>query len=137
MYCPNPECPHRIDTGEPAEYRSGTTACNECGSALVDTEPALPEGEAIEFEKFVSVFDVPNAALVPIVDSLLQQAGIRFFFKGVGSNLDFVSGPVKVWVEEDRADEARELLDQAGEPSESDFPGEDDEERGPDGFEST
>ncbi|MGH9321694.1 MAG: putative signal transducing protein [Vicinamibacteria bacterium] len=57
------------------------------------------------------VFDVPSAGLVPFIDSLLQQAGMRFFIKGIGSSLDFVSGPVKVWVEEDRADEARELLE--------------------------
>ena len=127
MYCPNPECPHLLDTGEPAEYRSGTTNCDDCGTALVETKPDFSEEEPIDFEKFVPIFEVPNAALVPLVDSLLQQAGIRFFFKGVGSSLDFVSGPVKVWVEEDRADEARELLDRAGEPSASDLPTDDDE----------
>jgi ketosteroid isomerase-like protein len=117
MYCPAPECPHAQRTGEPAEYRDGITQCQDCGSPLVE---ARPEAEPATYERFVPVFEVPNAGLLPFVKSLLQSSGMRFFIKGIGSGLDFVSGPVRVYVEPDRADEARELLEGVGEESEVD-----------------
>jgi len=107
MYCSNPECPHAQRTGESAEYREGITQCQDCGCTLVDVRP---ESQAVAYERFVPVFEIPGAALLPFVESLLQSAGMRFFVKGIGYGLDFVSGPVKVFVEPDRADEARELL---------------------------
>jgi hypothetical protein len=107
MYCPNADCPHTQRTGEPAEYQEGITQCQDCGSALVD---ARPESHAVAYERFVPVFEIPSAGLLPFVESLLQASGMRFFVKGIGSGFDFVSGPVKVYVEPDRADEARELL---------------------------
>jgi hypothetical protein len=107
MYCPNPDCPHARSTGEPAEYREGITQCQECSSTLVE---AYPESRAVAYERFVPVFEIGSAGLLPFVESLLQSSGMRFFVKGIGSGFDFVSGPVKVYVEPDRADEARELL---------------------------
>jgi hypothetical protein len=107
MYCPNPDCPHAQRTGEAAEYRQGVTQCQDCGSTLVE---AHPESQAIAYERFVPVFEIPSAGLLPFVESLLQSSGMQFFVKGIGSGFDFVSGPVKVYVEPDRADEARELL---------------------------
>src|SRR3972149_4365290 len=32
MYCPNPDCPHAQQTGEPAEYREGVAQCPDCGA---------------------------------------------------------------------------------------------------------
>lgn len=110
MFCPNPECPS-VRSGEPAEYRAGSTECSDCGSKLVE---ARPEWELLDYARFERVFEIGNAALVPVVDSLLQTAGIRFFFKGVGTGLDFVLGPAQVYVEPDRAEEARELLKELG-----------------------
>jgi hypothetical protein len=107
MYCPNPDCPHAQHAGEPAEYRDGINECQDCGSSLVESRP---EPHAVAYERFVPVFEIPSAGLLPFVESLLQGAGMRFFVKGIGSGLDFVSGPVKVYAEPDRADEARELL---------------------------
>jgi hypothetical protein len=107
MFCPNPDCPDARETGAPAEYREGITVCQECGSPLVDSRP---EWTTVEFQRFQPVFEIPSPALVPIVDSLLREAGIRFFIQGIGASLAFVHGPVKVYVEPDRAQEARELL---------------------------
>jgi hypothetical protein len=117
MYCPNPDCSHTQRTGEPAEYREGFTQCQECGSTLVE---ARPESPGVAYERFVPVFEIPGAADLPFVESLLQSSGMRFFVKGIGSGLDFVSGPVKVYVEPDRADEARQLLADVGEAPGSD-----------------
>lgn len=33
-YCPNPDCRHRISTGNPAEFLEGITHCSDCGSPL-------------------------------------------------------------------------------------------------------
>jgi hypothetical protein len=107
MYCPNPDCPNARSAGEPAEYREGVTRCVDCGATLVE---ARPEPLELAFERFVPVHEIGNAALLPIVESLLQSSGIRFFVKGIGGGLDFVSGPVKVYVEPHRAEEARELV---------------------------
>jgi hypothetical protein len=115
MYCPNPDCPIAQRTGEPAEYREGVTQCVDCGADLVEELPELSE---VAYERFLPVHEIGNAALLPFVESLLQSSGIRFFVKGIGSGLDFVSGPVKVYVEPERADEARELLKEVGEEDE-------------------
>jgi hypothetical protein len=117
MYCPNPDCPNLRRTGEPAEYREGVTRCSDCGALL---DEARPEPLELAFERFVPVHEIGNAALLPFVESLLQSSGIRFFVKGIGTGLDFVSGPVKVYVEPHRAEEARELLADAGDAPEDD-----------------
>ena len=121
MYCPNPDCPHAIKTGESAEYRGGFTHCRDCGSTLVETKPVKSE-DFCSYEEFVPVFKIGNAALVPFVKSLLQSADIRFFVKGervqdlfgfgrFGPGFNLITGPPTVYVEPDRAEEARELLD--------------------------
>jgi hypothetical protein len=116
MICPNPECPGR--TEEPAEYRDGVTRCQDCGATLVEGEP---EPDVVEYEPFVSVLTIADASLVPVVKSLLASEGIRFFIKGegvqdlfgsgrLGPGFSVVTGPPVLYVEPDRAEEARELL---------------------------
>ncbi len=135
VVCPNPECPGR--TGEPAEYREGVTHCHDCGAALVDDDP---EPDAVEYEQFVPVREILNAALVPVVKSLLASENVRFFIKGegvqdlfgwgrFGAGFNIIAGPPVVYAEPERAEEARELLDAAvespvpdGAPSDDDDP---------------
>ena len=33
-YCPNSDCPHRFETGRPAEFRDGVERCTDCGTEL-------------------------------------------------------------------------------------------------------
>jgi hypothetical protein len=116
MICPNPNCPGR--TEKPAEYREGVTTCHDCGTPLVEGNP---EADEVEYEPFVSVLTIADASLVPIVKSLLSSENIRFFIKGegvqdlfgsgrLGSGFSIITGPPVVYVEPDRAEEARELL---------------------------
>ncbi len=118
MYCPNLDCPHAQRTGDPAEYRGGITQCQDCGSTLVE---ARPESQPLAYEELVPVFEITNAALVPFVESLLTSADIRYFIKGEGVQdffgwgrlavgFSLIAGPPVVYVEANRADEARELL---------------------------
>lgn len=73
------------------------------------------------YERFVPVYEVGNAALLSFVESLLQSSDIRFFVKGIGSGFDFVSGPVKIYVEPHRSEEARELLRDVGDAPEGEI----------------
>jgi preprotein translocase subunit SecY len=41
-FCSNPDCPHRVKTGNFAEYRDGITHCPDCGSPLTDNPVDLP-----------------------------------------------------------------------------------------------
>lgn len=69
MYCPNCE----------AEYREGFTTCSDCGVSLVEglpPEPDHPEGP------FTEVFESADASLLPVVESLLDSAGIPFLVQG-------------------------------------------------------
>jgi hypothetical protein len=51
-YCPNPDCPHRISLGEPAEFNKSVTICSDCGSRLSE---AVPHFEPIQKSKRATV----------------------------------------------------------------------------------
>ena len=38
-YCPNPDCPPRKRSGQPAEYQAGMTHCADCGTELQTEDP--------------------------------------------------------------------------------------------------
>ena len=38
-YCPNRDCPHRLRTGSPADFRDDIQHCSDCGATLVEQEP--------------------------------------------------------------------------------------------------
>ena len=115
MFCPNCR----------AEYREGIERCPECDVPLV---AALEEPEAGEPEaKLVKVFQTGEAAIIPVVESVLGGAGIEFLAKGeevqdlfgfgrLGTNYSFVAGPVEFLVREADAATARELLEQIAVP---------------------
>lgn len=93
-----------------SEYREGFTHCSDCDVDLV--EPEAPEPDV----NLVRVYEGGNPAVLPIVESLLRDAGIEFMTKGesvqalqgaIGS--PFVV-PVEFWVRSDHAEQARELL---------------------------
>lgn len=69
MFCP--ECA--------AEYREGFTECADCRATLVVKRP---EGFQYPNDKFVSVFETTDVALLPVIKSVLQSAKIPFFVRG-------------------------------------------------------
>ncbi|HEX6088356.1 MAG TPA: DUF2007 domain-containing protein [Thermoanaerobaculia bacterium] len=110
MICPQCHC----------EYREGFTHCVDCDVDLVapadDSTAAEPE------MKLVKIYEGGNAAVLPLIESLLRDAEIEFmtrgealqdlfalgrFGTGGGSN---AVGPVEFWVREDDEAAARELL---------------------------
>ena len=77
MWCPNPECPFRVRTGDPAEYQEGFTECSDCGTTLVATKPSM--GIPYRYVPTVPIawfLDVPSAHLVR---GALEWRGIPAF----------------------------------------------------------
>src|SRR5713101_2596356 len=126
MYCPNTGCPDAQRTGKLAEYVAGTTRCSDCGSVLVEANPAQPTGESpAQIDNFVPLIALHDAALASVVQSVLASAGIPLVIQdlfgvgrlGVGFNP--ITGPAVLSVESSRLDEARELLRQGDEETDS------------------
>jgi len=127
VLCPNPECPDRLATGEPGEYRAGVGECPYCGAGLVeslpeetseaDTATAPPQGS----DELETVLEILDPSELPIVESILNGADIPFTFEGMerfrafqGGHTPFRYNPrggrVVIVVPTDRAEEARALL---------------------------
>ena len=104
-----------------SEHRDGFTRCQSCDVDLVDALPAEPE------IALVKVYETGNAALVPVFESLLANAGIDFMTKGeglqdlfgwgrFGTNFNYVVGPVEFYVREDDAAEAEAIAESLAAP---------------------
>ena len=104
MFCP--ECG--------AEYRVGFLECADCGVALT----AQPPAETLEIdEPMVGAFRSADAAILPVVKSLLTAEGIPFAVQGDEASGLFPLGAVNprlgavVRVPQSRAEEAEQLLE--------------------------
>ena len=96
-----------------AEYRQGITVCADCGVPLVYELPKEePEKRSkvpyIEFDELLATF---NYADVVIVRSILDDAGITYYFKGdhVMRTRPFAD-PARLMVRKDQIEEAKDLL---------------------------
>ncbi|UCG93399.1 MAG: hypothetical protein JSV97_06790, partial [candidate division WOR-3 bacterium] len=103
MYCP--QCK--------AEYRPGITVCADCGVLLVYQ---LPQDEPIEKPKispdaqFVELLATYNRADVAIIQSILDDAVITYFFKGERFIPRPFAEPVRLMVKKEEVEETKELL---------------------------
>lgn len=102
-----------------SEYREGFARCADCDVDLVEPPPPPAEEPPVEL---VKVYETSNAAVIPLVESLLDDAGIEFMTKGaeiqdfIGggrfpAGFNLIVGPVEFHVRDDAADEARAILD--------------------------
>jgi hypothetical protein len=130
MFCPNQECPDRQATGEPGEYRAGVGECPYCGTRLVESLPEASSHTGGETppasvpEEFEAVHETSDPSEIPILESILNGAGIPFMLEGMerfrafsGGQSPFRFNPrggtVVIVVPADRAEEARALLTEA------------------------
>lgn len=101
-----------------SEYREGYTRCAACDVDLIDPPP--PPAPPPE-ESLVKVYETGNAAIIPLIESVFQNAEIEYLAKGegiqdlfgwgrLGTNLNYVIGPVEFYVNEEDADDALELV---------------------------
>ena len=137
MYCANRECPDVTTSGLAGEYRPGIYICPKCGTKLVEERPEFSGASrarhdeaaaTLEYEEFVAVLRIHNTAVIPVVKSVLQSAGIRHFVKNERTHdligyprlspggYNPILGAPEVLVEPERADEAREILAGVQEP---------------------
>lgn len=125
MYCP--KC-H-------AEYIAGFTRCSDCDVPLVDELPSPPERthrsgahDALHAGRpphhdldLVTVLASGDPGLMAVAKSLVRSAGIPFLVQGegvqdlfgvgrIGSGFNVVTGPARLQVGADDADDAREVL---------------------------
>jgi hypothetical protein len=102
-----------------SEYREEFSRCEACDVDLIPPRAAEPE------LILVKVFETGNAAIIPLFESLLGDAGIEYMSKGegiqdlfgwgrLGTNLNYVIGPVEFYVREDAATEARAIAETLG-----------------------
>ena len=106
MICPECGC----------EYREGFTHCVDCDVDLVaEGTPAEPE------MKLVKIYEGGNAAVLPLIESLLRDADIEFMKRDAMQNLFALGrfgtgigndtlGPAEFWVLAEDEAVARELL---------------------------
>jgi hypothetical protein len=103
-----------------AEYREGFTECADCGVALVGE---LPPEDEMDYSDLVTVMLIANEAELMCAESLLQDAGIRYFARGegiqdlfglgrIGVGFSPLVGPVELQVLPDEAVKAREILEE-------------------------
>jgi hypothetical protein len=105
-----------------SDSREGDVRCSACDTDLAGSLPPEPK------LSLVKVYETGNAAIIPVYESLLNDAGIEYMAKGesiqdlfgwgrFGSNLNYVIGPVEFYVRADAADEARQIAETLQSPS--------------------
>ena len=81
--------------------------------------------------ELVKVFEGGNAAILPLIESMLQDANIEFMVKGevlqdlfgigrFGMGTNNTIGPVEIWVRKEDEAEARELIGMLEEAGDTD-----------------
>jgi hypothetical protein len=116
-----------------SEYREGFSSCADCEVPLVDSP--VPPGEAHPDPGDVeTVFATGDPVVLVTAKSLLDEAGIPYLTRGegiqdlfgmgrLGTGFSILAGPVEIQVGAHRAQEAADLLYEAGlEPGEDDDP---------------
>ena len=102
------------------EYRPGFTKCGNCHVALVSEVPVVEEGPR-RHPDLVTVYTTGNAAIIPVIESVLRDAGIEFVAKSeglqdffawgrIGLGYNPILGPVEIQVTTDDQEAAEELL---------------------------
>src|SRR5881394_1334902 len=91
-----------------SEYRQGFTRCGDCD---VDLVPELrPDEGPSRHVNLVKVFEMGDASLIPLVESVLENAEIEFDVTNTRQQYvtNSALGSAEFWVREEQAAEARE-----------------------------
>lgn len=102
------------------EYTEDLTMCPTCNVPLVNESPGQTKPE---FMKFVTVYETGDPAFIAFAKSILQSEGIKYYIKGeglqdlfaggrLGTGFNPVIGTVKIQVDENDVEKAKELLKQ-------------------------
>ena len=95
-----------------AEYIEGITKCPECNIELVEHLTDVEEGGDEGIPKIIPVLSTYSHGDVAIIKSILNGAGIYYYFKGE-RHLGLVkpwADPAKLMIKEDDKELVKELL---------------------------
>ncbi len=103
-----------------SEYRDGFTRCSDCDVDLVAPPPPPPPDDRAGIE-LVKVWEGGNPALVPVIESLLDDAGIEysttsenlqdlFAWGRVGGGFNYAIGPIMFYVRAEDEQDARAII---------------------------
>jgi hypothetical protein len=103
-----------------SEYREGFTHCADCDVDLVPVAEPDPTGAEPDIQ-LVKIYEGGDAAVLPVVESVLRDSGIEFLTRGealqdlfalgrFGTGSNNAIGPVEFWVRAEDEATARELL---------------------------
>ena len=99
-----------------AEYVAGITMCADCNVPLVERLPAerKPKKKSKKIHpemKYVELLITFNKGEVAVIKSILNDAGIDYFFKGeLFQMVHMFPDPARLMVREEQVNEARKLL---------------------------
>jgi len=96
MFCP--QCK--------SEYQEGVVICCDCNIPLVS---ALKREPKLEFVDYEEILFTNNAADIAVIKSLFDSEGIIYYFLG-----EHFAFPIRLMVNKDQVEEARELLKDLG-----------------------
>lgn len=85
-----------------SEYQEGVVICCDCDVPLV---PALQREPKTGFVDYEEILSTNNAADIAIIKSLFDSEGIVYYFLG-----EHFAFPIRLMVNKDQVEEARELL---------------------------
>lgn len=122
-YCPNPTCPNFVEIGEPGEYNDTAATCSDCGAALVAQKPDFSKLPKLAWDEMQPVMSISEAALIPVIESLLGGEGIAHYVHGeniqdlfgvgrIGAGFNVIAGAPVLYVESSRMEEAKQLLEE-------------------------
>jgi len=117
-YCPNPDCPHVIDVGSPAEFLEEIQVCSDCGTRLrwvEESQAAIPGSSPDAAVPWVLIATFMSSLEAAIAKGRLGAEGIgAMFLNEHNANTEFCcywgNGEIKLVVKEADAPAARELL---------------------------
>lgn len=100
------------------EYQDDASRCSDCDATLLAGPPITETHPDVTLER---VYATGDPAVIPLVKSLLDDAGIAFLAKGdaiqdlfgwgrLGTGLNYVIGPVEFFVAQEDAPSALEIL---------------------------
>lgn len=103
------------------EYRHGFTRCGDCDVDLIEPPPPPPPDDRPQIE-LLEVFEGGNPAIIPVVESLFDDAGIDYMTSAeglqdlfgwgrFGGTFNFAIGPIRFFVRREDEEEARAILD--------------------------
>jgi hypothetical protein len=117
-----------------AEYREGFTRCTDCDVELIAPPPPPPPDDRPKIE-LVKVFEGGNPALIPVLESLFDDAGIEysttsenlqdlFAWGRFGSGFNYAIGPIMFYVRAEDEAEARAIVAGLRQPPPAEMPDE-------------